>query len=227
MKSNLLPLLLGLCLLVPARVLTAQGANHNYARWEREIAAYERSDATNPPPKGVCVFIGSSTVRFWTTMPRDLAPHVVVNRGFGGSEIMDATYFADRIVYPYHPSMVFLRAGGNDLWAGKSVEEVFNNFKIFANTVHAHLPDADIVYIAQSPSIARWKQHEKEKALNELAHAFTQTQPWMHYIETYDIVFGADGKPRPELFRPDKLHFNADGYKLLTEQVLKQWPAGK
>ena len=32
----------------------ASGAetNHNFARWEKEIAAYERADQTNPPPKG-------------------------------------------------------------------------------------------------------------------------------------------------------------------------------
>ena len=227
MKSIVWPALLALFLCLPGRLALGQETNHNFAKWEKEISAYERADATNPPPKGVCVFIGSSTIRKWTTLAQDLPDHQVVNRGFGGSEIVDSTHFADRIVYPYAPRIVFLRAGGNDLWAGKSVAEVFNDFKDFATTVHARLPDADIVYISQSPSIARWKQHEKEKALNDLAKGYVQGQPWLHYIETYPIVFGADGQPRPELFVPDKLHFNAEGYKLLTAQVRAQWPVTK
>ena len=33
------------------------------------------------------------------------------------------------------------------------------------------------------------------------------------------MVLGADGQPRAELFVADKLHFNAEGYKLLAAQV--------
>jgi lysophospholipase L1-like esterase len=41
----------------------------------------------------------------------------------------------------------------------------------------------------------------------------------LKYIETYSLPLGKDGQPRPELFRTDKLHFNAEGYKLLAEYV--------
>jgi lysophospholipase L1-like esterase len=43
--------------------------------------------------------------------------------------------------------------------------------------------------------------------------------PRLTYIETYDMVLGADGQPRPELFVADKLHFSPEGYKLLTDRV--------
>ncbi|MEY4918311.1 MAG: hypothetical protein RL616_2224 [Verrucomicrobiota bacterium] len=219
MKSFFIRAAVGLSLLASLVVVSAQTNSHNFVRWENEISTYERSDATNPPPKGCFVFIGSSTIARWKTIAEDFPGVPVVNRGFGGSEIMDATHFAARVVVPYAPKKVFLRAGGNDLAAGKSAEEVFTNFTAFAETVHAALPSAEIIYISQSPSLARWKQHEAEKTLNTLAAAYVQEKPWMKYIETYDIVFGADGMPRAELFVADKLHFNAEGYKLLAERV--------
>src|SRR5688572_3579536 len=92
------------------------------ARWEKEIAAYEAADRANPPAKGGIVFTGSSTIRRWTTLASDFPDHHVLNRGFGGSQIVDATHFAERIVIPYAPRMVVLRAGGNDIHAGKSAE---------------------------------------------------------------------------------------------------------
>jgi hypothetical protein len=207
-----------------AQSLTVTNRSHDFAKWEKEIAAYEQMDQTNPPPRGALVFIGSSTIRRWTTLAQDFPAQPVVNRGFGGSEIVDSTHFAGRIIFPYQLRMVFLRAGGNDLWAGKSVEQVFADFKEFIATVHAKLPETEIVFISLSPSLARWAQHDKEKAVNTLVAEYTKQTPHLKYIETYDIPLGADGKPRAELFVADKLHFNADGYKLLAERVRPYLP---
>jgi lysophospholipase L1-like esterase len=119
---------------------------------------------------------------------------------------------------------VFLRAGGNDLNAGKSVDHVFNDFKNFVDKIHAKLPETEIVYISLSPSIARWKQADKEKALNTMVQGYIAGKPHLKYIETYDMVLGPDGQPRPELFVEDKLHFNADGNKLLADRIRPHLP---
>ena len=197
----------------------AEERPHDFVKWEKEISACERSDATNPPPKGCIVFIGSSVMARWKTLTRDFPGQPIVNRAFGGSEIEDSTHFAERVIFPYEPSMVFIRAGGNDLWGGKSPERVASDFKDFAEKVHARLPKAVIVYVSQSPSIARWKQHERDKQMNDLIAAYIQGRPHLKYVETYDLVLSTDGLPRPELFVDDKLHINDAGYKLMAERV--------
>jgi len=200
--------------------------NHNFAQWEGEIAAFEQSDLTNPPPKGGIEFIGSSMIRRWKTLAQDFPGQLVFNRGFGGSEIVDSTHFAPRVIFPYAPRVIFFRAGGNDLWAGKSPEQVFADFQKFTATVHAKLPATEIIFISWSPTPSRWKQ---EEALNRLVENFARQTPHLQYIETYDLPLGADGLPRPELFVADQLHFNADGYKLLAERVrtmLARQPGG-
>src|SRR5436190_536043 len=127
MNRPILPFLAAL-FLIPAATIAAE---HNFAKWEKEISAYEQADHTNPPPKGAIVFIGSSTIRRWNTLAVDFPDQPVINRGFGGSEIIDSTHFADRIIFPYQPRAVFLRAGGNDIHAGKTAGEVFSDFKDF------------------------------------------------------------------------------------------------
>lgn len=201
------------------RALFAAGAEHNFAKWEKEISAYEQMDRTNAPPKGGVLFIGSSTIRLWKTLAQDFPNHKVINRGFGGSEILDATHFAERIIFPYEPRMIFLRAGGNDIHFGKSAEHVFADYKDFVAKVHAKLPKAEIAFISISPSIARWTEADQNKALNKMIEDYTKGKPYLKYVETYDMVLGPDGKPRPELFVEDRLHFNAEGYKLQTERV--------
>src|SRR5436190_3718497 len=78
--------------------------SHDFPRWEKEIAAFEHMDATNRPPKGALLFIGSSTIRRWSTLAQDFPHHQVLTRGFGGSQIVDSTHFAARIIFPYEPS---------------------------------------------------------------------------------------------------------------------------
>lgn len=199
--------------------------NHDFAKWEPEIHAYEQSDRTNPPTKAPILFYGSSTIRLWSTLQSDFPNQPVLNRGFGGCEIVDCTHFADRIALPYKPRMIFFRCGGNDLWNGKSPEEVFHDYQEFVSKVRAELPETEIVFISWNPTIARWKQVEKERALNGMVERFTRTAPHLKYIETYDMVLGPDGTPRAELFRDDRLHFSAAGYRLLAERVRSTLPA--
>ena len=224
MKRTLWPMLVALWIAAPWCAALGAETNRNFARWEKEIATYEQMDRTNPPPQGALLFIGSSTIRLWKTLARDFPEQRVLNRGFGGSEIVDATHFAERIVFPYAPRMIFLGAGGNDLWAGKSPEQVFAEFKRFVEKIHGKLPATDIVFISLSPSIARWVRREEEKALNRMIAEYARGKDRLKYIETYSMVLGDDGQPRPELFVADKLHFNAAGYQLLADRVRPYLP---
>lgn len=224
MKRNVWLSLITLLMLAPWRLAWCAETNHNFGRWEQDIAAFEQKDRTNPPPKHAILFAGSSGIRLWNTLARDFPGHQVINRGFGGCQIVDCTHFAGRIVFPYQPQMIFFRCGGNDLWAGKSPEQVFSDYREFVACVRAKLPETEIVFISWNPTPARWKQHEKEKALNTLVEEYTKQTPHLKYIECYDMVLGADGEPRPELFVADKVHFNAAGYKLLADRVRRYLP---
>jgi lysophospholipase L1-like esterase len=192
---------------------------HDFAKWEKAVAAFEQADKANPPPQNAILFIGSSTIVRWSTLAQDFPEHQVINRGFGGNQIIDSTHFAERMIFPYKPRQIFLRAGGNDLNSGKSPERVFEEFKDFVAKVQGKLPETEIVFISVAHTPLRWKLAEKEKAFNALVKDYIGQQSRLKYVETGDMAIGADGMPREELFVADKLHINADGYKILAERV--------
>ena len=198
---------------------SAGPGDQSFARWEKAIAEYEAKDRTRPPPKGGVLFIGSSTIRLWKTLEKDFPDHRVINRGFGGSQIADSTHFAERIIFPYEPRMIVLRAGGNDLHAGKSPEHVFADYRAFVDKVHSRLPNARIVYISTNPTPARWTERDATKTLNALIEQYTRQRPYLKYVETYDMALGSDGRPLPDLFVRDRLHFSPEGYRLLADRV--------
>ncbi len=194
-------------------------APHDFDKWEKEIKAYEAADAANPPRRGGILFIGSSTIRMWNTLDKDFPDQFVINRGFGGSEIADSTHFIPRIVYPYAPRQIFLRAGGNDIHAGRPPDEVAADFAAFVRKVRERLPNTEIVYITFNPAPSRWNENDKLRTLNAMIRKLARRMPRVKYLDAYDISLAPDGQARQELFLADKLHFNAEGYKLLIERV--------
>ena len=202
-----------------ARICAAVESAEPFAKWEQEIGAFEVADRAMPPKKGGIVFVGSSSIRLWKTLASDFPNHDVLNRGFGGSQVADAVHFADRLIIPYEPRLIVLYAGGNDLNSGKPPEQVFADFKAFVAKVHERLPETEIAFISVSGNPARWAQVEKVKALNAMVEQFAAEAPRIEFINVFPHMLASDGLPRPEIFSPDKLHLNAEGYKLWTEIV--------
>lgn len=217
--------LLSLLCLARLPFATADEPLTGFAKWEKEIAAYEAADRKNPPPKGGVVFVGSSSIRLWKTLAQDFPQHRVLNRGFGGSEMADSVHFAERIVLPYEPRMVVVYAGGNDINNGRTPEQVFGAFKAFVVKVRAKLPDTQIAYISIAGNPKRWAQVERVKTANALVESYCKSEANLRFIDVFSQMLGPDGLPKPDIFVEDRLHMNAEGYKLWTAIIGPLLPA--
>src|SRR5260221_4720936 len=124
--------------------------------FEGDIRAFEADDRKGPLPRHPIVFIGSSSIRLWTTLREDFPRNRVLNRGFGGSQISDSVGFVERIVLPHAPALMVMYAGSNDIDAGKSPAIVAADFQAFTARVWARLPRAQIALISIAPNPARW-----------------------------------------------------------------------
>jgi lysophospholipase L1-like esterase len=188
--------------------------------FEYQIKAYEAQDREKMPPAGGVLFIGSSSIRQWTTLARDFPGLPVINRGFGGSAIADSTHYASRIVLPYKPKTIVMYAGENDLDRGKKPSQVLADFKAFVRTVRAALPRTRILFISIKPSPSHAKTIDAQREVNRLVESFTRTDPSrLGYIDVFQRMLGPDGKPRAELFVKDGQHLSAKGYALWTSLV--------
>ncbi len=188
-------------------------------KWAAAIDEYTRADRSNPPPKGGIVFVGSSSIRLWTTLAQDFPDLPLINRGFGGSELADSLFYADRIVTAYQPKTVVVYAGENDINAGKSPETVHADFNAFRAKVHAALPQARIIFIAMKPSPSRWKLKENFVRGNALIATECQKDPRLTFCDIWPDMLDAQGAPRPELFVKDMLHMKPEGYAIWTKRL--------
>ena len=185
-------------------------------RWKAEIDQLTANDATTRLAPGGAVFVGSSSIRLWRSLATDFPGRPVLNRGFGGSQLADSVHYFDRLVAAHRPVIVVLYAGENDLNDGKTPEQVAADFAAFRAKVQTDLPGARLFYLSIKLSPSREKIWEGAKRANALIAAACAGDPHCTFVDLVTPMTGADGRPRAELFGPDRLHLNADGYALWT-----------
>ncbi len=209
---NSIRLLLSLALVAAAHPLFATPD-----KWAKDIDQFAAADAVHRPPAGVVVFVGSSSIRMWASLAQDFPDIATVNRGFGGSELADSVFYADRIVIPYEPRIVVVYAGENDLTAGKTPETVLADFRAFRAKVHAPLPKTRVLFLAIKESPSRARVRAQVQAANRLIAADCAADPRCTFVDVATPLLDAAGNYRPELFRDDQLHLKPAGYAIWTK----------
>lgn len=199
------------------------------SKWyEPEIRAFESADRASPPEPGMVLFVGSSSIRMWSTLAADMAPARVLNRGFGGSKTGEVLEVFERIIAPYEPRAIVYYCGDNDLGTeNKDAEGTAVGFIEFEKRARAMWPEVEVMYIAIKPSIARWSNWEAMKRANEIVRGYCERTDGATFLDIATPMLGADGSPDPALFASDGLHLNAKGYEVWTGvvrgEVLRVW----
>lgn len=192
------------------------------ARWEKRIQVFEEADKKAPPAPNSIVFYGSSSIGNWKTLREDFPNLPTLNRGFGGSNIPEAVYYADRMVVAYHPRAIVFYSGDNDIAQGRTPQQVRDDFAAFVTKVRAGgVTDAPIFFIAIKPSVARWKMRDKIMETNRLIKEWSGAQPGgkVIFVDIYGAMLSPDGQPRPELYVKDGLHMTREGYNIWVAAV--------
>ena len=188
------------------------------APFRDEILRFAELDRASPPARCPVLFVGSSSIRMWSSLAADMAPLPVVNRGFGGSSTRHVNAYFDRVVTPYRPRAIVLYAGENDIDAGESPADVLAQVEYFMalkdHRLGRHVP---VFYISQKPSKLRAAQFQRQSEANAAVKALADRRDDLDYIDMVSAML-EDGRPR-DLYVEDGLHMNAAGYALWRERV--------
>ncbi len=190
-------------------------------KWEEDIQAFETLDQTETYPDDSVLFVGSSSILLWSTIQEDMAPHPVIQRGFGGSKLSDVAWYAKRLIYPHKFSALVMFVG-NDISGredDKSPEEVDRLFRHILDVVREKYPVTPVFLIEITPTASRWDVWPQIREANRVLKAVCEENPNAYFISTARHYLGDDGKPKPELFREDELHLNRAGYLKWTEII--------
>lgn len=190
-------------------------------QWEDDIRNFEHLDSTEVYSGEAILFVGSSSIRLWTTLAGDMAPYEVIQRGYGGAKLSDLVYYAERIIYP-HPCRAIIIFVANDIVGDeddKSPAEVRSLVIELLEIIRLKMPEVPVFYIATTPTALRWKVWPQIREANGLIRELCNTSRNTFFIDTENAYLDENGQPREELFLGDRLHMNAEGYRIWTSII--------
>ncbi len=193
-------------------------------RYEAEIKKFDSLNLVEKHSDSALLFLGSSYIRFWTNIRKDLDYPDIIHRGFGGSNLRDVAYYVERIVYPHNPKAIYMYVGNDivDSEKDKSPEQVFELFKYTVDVIRRKYPTTPITWLPISPSERRWGVWDKVQAANKLIADYCKSSNNLFTINFSDSFIGADGLPIKKLYRDDKLHYNEEGYVIWGNAIKEQ-----
>lgn len=198
---------------------TAHAQQNDPPFW-KEIQAFKQQDSQQMPPRDAILFVGSSSIKLWNNLQEMFPKHTVINRGFGGSNLLDLQRYLNDIVLPYQPKQIVIYSGENDI-AGGNVQapEVLERFQDVFQSIRQELPQVPVVFVSIKPSPSRLKYKPIIEEANLLIKDYLQTQPKTKYVDVYKPMLQPNGKPKPEIFTQDSLHMNQQGYQIWRKKI--------
>jgi hypothetical protein len=211
-------LLLALLILTACSPLKTYRELPEVKAWEGDIEKFEQLDVTKSYPDDAILFAGSSSIKLWSDIAKDMLPYSVIQRGYGGAKLSDFAVYADRIIYP-HPCSAIVIFIANDIAgneADKTPAEVAKLFRKTLYIIRRKYKDTPVFWIGITPTAARWHVWPEIREANENISRVCKSHRNTYFINTEQSFLTREGLPRTELFLDDKLHLNQDGYKVWT-----------
>ena len=189
--------------------------------WETEIAAFERRDVSNPPPNDAILFLGGRSLRRWSTLERDMAPYLTINRGFGGAQVAHITHYVPRIAAPYDPAAVIVMAGADDLADvhGRRPEDVLKDFVELLQSLRKDGIKAPVFFVSIPPQPMRTSRWYGMARANELIAKYAESDPSVHFVDVTKDLLLPNGKVNVDYFRWDGLTLSGAGYQVISRHI--------
>lgn len=188
--------------------------------WD-EIQGFKKQDSIHPPQKNEILFVGSSSFTKWTDVQNYFPDYPIINRGFGGSTLLDVIMYADNVILPYQPKQIVIYCGENDLAYSDTVsaQTVAARFAILFDIIRHVWDNIPVVFVSVKPSPSREKLMPRMVETNKLIEAYLKTKKNAVFVDVYHKMLLPNGKPMPDIFGPDNLHMNAKGYTIWQKEI--------
>ena len=191
-------------------------------RFDDEVAGlmkkYDSIKLVSPSKNPIVVFVGSSSVRMWKDVAKLSDRHFIINTGFGGSTAEDLVFYAAPLILDHQPDQVFIYEGDNDVFMHHPLRKIMRRMKKITKAIWQQNPNCEVVIISAKPSIARWDFKNIYLRLNRRFSRWASRKQHLSYADVWGPM-APMGELNSSLFIEDKLHMNAEGYRVWARVI--------
>lgn len=185
-----------------------------------DIQAFKQQDSIDLPTGNEILFIGSSSFTYWQDVNNWFPGHRIINRGFGGSNLLDVIHYANDVIFAYHPKQIVIYCGENDL-ASDTVKAplLLKRFQTLFSMIRNKMPDVPVTYLSIKPSPSRARLIPETLKSNKAIRQFLAKQSNTTFIDVYSKMLHPDGSIMAEIFKEDQLHMKPAGYRIWQKAI--------
>ena len=121
-------------------------------------------------------------------------------------------HYYDQLFLKYKPERIVMYCGENDLWSGKSVSHVFEDFQTLWKKIQMDLPSASLIYLSCKPSPKRFEKWNTYQVLNLRIKNFCLRDERLDFVDLSPTLLKPSFKFNPTHWDKDQLHVNRLGY---------------
>ncbi|MEE8807791.1 MAG: GDSL-type esterase/lipase family protein [Lactimicrobium sp.] len=192
--------------------------------WDQDVAEIQKSHPVKDHQHGI-IFYGASNFRLWTQMEDDLSAYHVQNHGFGGCTDHDLVHYADKLLYPYHPDIIFFQTGSNDYVSLKGTDQEKVNAcmdykkKMFED-VHTKLPNTKLVIMSGLLLPGRSQYRKMTQDINRQLKELCENTEYLTFVDAEKMTWDGHSYHK-KLFRKDGIHLNHTGELLWMKDYIQ------
>lgn len=167
---------------------------------------------------GDSIFEGYDLEKYFKDMP-------VINSGISGHKTTDILNNMNNRIYKYNPSKVILMIGTND-FSSISNEDTVKNIGKIIDGIKANRPYAEIyvqsIYPVNKNVNSDAAYGRSNDDINTMNKGIKDTckEKEVNYMNIHDLLIDENGNLKSE-YTYDGLHITKEGYKVITEEVMK------
>lgn len=118
------------------------------------------------------------------------------------------------------PSVLIIYCGDNDIPGSETPAQIQGKVHELVASARRFYPNLPIAYISIKPSPARAAFLSKMNETNTLIQQDLETSfQGVTFINVVPLMLLPDGQPNPDLFGPDHLHMNRNGYLIWIKEI--------
>lgn len=192
---------------------------------KEEKSSYDKEIKTMTDNYNNYLFLGDSITEFYD-LDKYFPNMPVVNSGISGNTTEDILNDMKGRVYDYNPSKVFLLIGTNDLRDEKSVDEVVDNIKKIIEEIKINRKGAEVYLESIYPvnekinkKVVELRNNPDINEINDKIKKYAEEEN-ITYIDLHKKLINDEGD-LDKKYTKDGLHLNEEGYKIVTEEIMK------
>lgn len=161
------------------------------------------------------LLLGSSSI-LTLSASRGLMCGSWLNRGIGASHISDIIQYMNLTTLSIMPAHIVIYAGENDLSEGKSIENVFTDYRLLLNIIKKRYPASTVLIVSIKKSPKRQDVWKRFKSLNSRLKELAAKK---YNVKFLDINVLLDGDDKKFHYQKDGIHLSHTGMALFINGI--------